>query len=286
MLLFTKADIYTAVDVDTIIPNFIVAGIKGKKGAFDAHEYFSEVPEVVNRPLVKKVWQWVEHKFIPNADIATTVSESLSEVFGKEFGVPFLTIWNVPLLDENVMPKEGEYLLYQGALNKGRGLEQLIEAMKGIDMPLKIAGEGDLSEVLRKQVKELGLQDKIEFLGFVEPGKLDGITAKAYIGLNLLEKNGLSYYYSLANKFFDYMHYGVPSINMNFPEYEMINNKYRISILLDNLTSDNIVKAVNELVVDKEFYKQLQDNCMEARRRYNWQQEEDKLLNLYQKIGK
>ncbi|MFM6952116.1 MAG: glycosyltransferase, partial [Bacteroidota bacterium] len=43
-----------------------------------------------------------------------------------------------------------QFMLYQGALNEGRGLEVLIEAMKSIPCELVLAGEGDLSKALRE----------------------------------------------------------------------------------------------------------------------------------------
>jgi glycosyltransferase involved in cell wall biosynthesis len=176
---------------------------------------------------------------------------------------------------------EGKYLLYQGALNEGRGLEQLIEAMHHIEMPLKIAGEGDLSALLRFLVDEKNLQHKIEFLGFVKPENLSALTANAFLGFNLLENKGKSYYYSLANKFFDYIQAEVPSINMNFPEYAAINKQYEVSILLKELTTPEIINAVNKLQTDKSLYRHLRQQCRLAKKEFNWQQEEKKLLEIY-----
>ena len=46
----------------------------------------------------------------------------------------------------------------------------------------------------------------------LQPEELRLITAEAYIGINLVENNGLSNYLSLANKFFDYIHAGIPQL--------------------------------------------------------------------------
>ncbi len=50
--------------------------------------------------------------------------------------------------------------------------------------------------------------DKIKLHAAVTPEKLKQITPEVYIGINLVENNGLNQYYSLANKFFDYIHAG------------------------------------------------------------------------------
>ena len=55
-LLFTSTDIFLANDTDTLMANFFASFIRRKKLVFDAHEMFPEVPEVINRKIVKNFW--------------------------------------------------------------------------------------------------------------------------------------------------------------------------------------------------------------------------------------
>ncbi len=176
-------------------------------------------------------------------------------------------------------------ILYQGALNEGRGLETAIEAMQKIEgAVLWLAGEGDLSATLREKVAQLGLTQKVHFLGFVLPKELPGITAQAWIGLNLLENKGLSYYYSLANKAFDYIQSGVPSIHVNFPEYRKLNEDWQVFELVDDLEVETLRQAIRKLLNDAPHYQKLQENCRKAAASLNWEQEEFKLLDIYDEI--
>lgn len=281
-LLFFDADIYTAIDLDTIAPVYWASKLKNKKRFFDAHEYFEEVPEVVNRKAVQWVWKTIARIYIPLFHKCYTVSESLANIFNELYDKPFEVIRNVPDYISEENNAEGKYLLYQGALNEGRGLETLIEAMQHVDMPLKIAGEGDLSKHLRIMVIEKNLQHKIEFLGFVKPEDLPDLTRNAFLGFNLLENKGKSYYYSLANKFFDYIQAEIPSINMNFPEYAATNHKYEVSILINELSSQEIINAIQKLINNPALYQKLKAQCKQAKKEYNWQFEKQKLLNIYQ----
>lgn len=285
-LLRQKANIVYAVDLDTIMACFIASVPKGWKRVYDAHEYFTEVPEVVNRPVTQFVWTIVAALFIPLAHLRYTVGQALAEVMGKRYQCTFHVIRNVPpKLETNIVPgQRGDYILYQGALNEGRGLEQLINAMTSIDVPLKIAGEGDLSQQLRVQVQRMGLQDRVEFLGFVKPADLPALTKGAIIGINILENKGQSYYYSLANKYFDYIQAGVPSLNMSFPEYVTLNREHEVAVLIDDLSPETLVKAVNGLIENKEKYNALQQHCIDASAEYNWEKEAEKLLNLYREF--
>ena len=107
------------------------------------------------------------------------------------------------------------------------------------------------------------------------------ITRQAYIGITLFENKGLSNYYSLANRFFDYLHAGIPQIGVNFPVYKIINDKRPIAILLDDTSAKNVASQLNNLLQNKVLYESLQQNCMEVREIFNWQIEEKKLLQFY-----
>jgi len=202
-----------------------------------------------------------------------------------EYYQTFHVIRNVPWLRTTEPIKSPDknaerFILYQGALNEGRGLETLIEAMKGIDMPLYLAGEGGLSRSLRQQVKAAGLSGKIHFLGYVKPQALSTLTAQAFIGYNVLENKGLNYYYSLPNKFFDYMHAGVPILTNDFPEYRRIDENYHVACLIA-LKQDEIIEAVHYLTAYPEVYQRMVNNCLNGSRVFNWNEEEKHLLNLY-----
>ncbi|MCB0588781.1 MAG: glycosyltransferase [Phaeodactylibacter sp.] len=286
-LLATPFDTVCSVDLDTILPGFLASRLKGKTCVYDAHEYFTEVPEVVRRPAVKRIWEWVARFTIPRLKYAYTVGPGLARLLEERFGIPFEVVRNVPLsstrLQKNNNPvHEKPIILYQGALNEGRGLEYAVEAMQEITgAELWLAGEGDLSDSLRDQAREKKLEDKVRFLGFMPPAELQALTPQAHIGLNLLENKGLSYYYSLANKAFDYIQAGVPSINMAFPEYVAIQEKYNVFILLDELSPTLIRQAVIKLMQEKEAYEQLRNNCLQAAKTLNWEKEEAILLGFY-----
>jgi len=284
-LIFCKPDIYLAVDLDTLLPNYLIAKARHKKLVFDSHEYFTEVPEVVDRPLTKHIWECVGSIAVSGADLAYTVGPTLAEIFTKKYGLKFYSILNVPALvrTETIEKPIGKVIFYQGALNIGRGLESLILAMRLVNGELWIAGEGDLSMALREMVKREKLDAKIKFLGFILPKDLPAYTQQARVACNLLEPMGLSYYYSLANKYFDYMHAGVPQICANFPEYKAINSEFEVAVLVSCI-EEEIVLALNNLLEDSDLYERLQNNCSLASQVYNLQNESQKLVQLYQSL--
>jgi glycosyltransferase involved in cell wall biosynthesis len=286
-LLKNRFDIVCGIDLDTILPCYLVSKIKQKVCVYDSHEYFTEVPELLGRPFPKRVWEKIADFVLPKIKYCYTVGSCLADLFEKRYGVPYAVIQNVPFQQTtHYQPVlNNKIILYQGALNAGRGLEAAIEAMQQIEgATLWLAGEGDLSQSLRQQVDNQGLTHKVKFLGFIAPKDLPQLTAQATIGLNLLDNKSLSYYYSLANKFFDYIQHGVPQITMRFPEYEKICLEHHVAELIDDLSVNAIVNALKHLLNDNDYHNHLKINALNAAKIFNWENESKKLIHFYQQI--
>ena len=286
-LLFAPCDAVCSIDLDTLPAGTLATLIRRKKRVFDAHEYFTEVPEVVDRPMVKRFWEWVARCCLPFYRHAYTVGPALAEIFEKRYRLPFGVVRNVPIPRTVPDPGAGVGLFYMGALNEGRGIENLLEAMRHLEgIHLTLAGEGDLSEPLRARARELGVADKVTFLGYTPAEDLHALASRSWLGLNLLENRGLSYYYSLANKFFLSVQAGVPVLTMDFPEYRALNAQYEVAVLLPELSPPAIAAAVKKLLTDKDLYRRLQQNCLAAGKEWNWEKEEKTLLAIWEQVLK
>ncbi len=284
-LLFKKADCICAIDLDTIIPCYLISFMKNTRRVYDAHEYFSQLDEVIRRPAIYRVWHWVEKTLMPRFPNGYTVCKGLADEFKKHYGVDYGIIRNVPLLrDTEYIKPEKKLVFYQGAVNKGRGLDKLVIAMKNVNARLMICGDGNFMHELKRVIKDHDLESKVELTGMLIPEDLRKKTQLAYIAINPFESFGLNQYLSLPNKFFDYIHATVPQVTMNYPEYKHVNDKFRIAVLIDDLEPETISTSINKLLQDDELHNELHNNCIKAREELNWQKEEAKLLGFYEKL--
>lgn len=284
-LLLNKFDIYGAIDTDTLLPNTLISRIKSRKLVFDAHEYFTEVPELKGRKWTQKCWEWTELACIRHTHLCYTVSQSLAKLFTDQHHLTFHVVRNVPLLSETDINIQASHpvILYQGDLNPGRGLEELLECMPHVNATFRIAGDGPIRGKLEQQIRQLGIENKVELLGYIQPDALRKLTAEATIGINLLSDDSVSYRYSLSNKFFNYMHAAIPQICADFPEYQLINAEYQVAEL-SALNTESILKCIEHLMSDSNHYNRLQANCRVARTQFNWQLEEQHLIRLYNEL--
>ena len=298
-LLGQRAAAWACADLDAALPTWLRARLGGQPFVYDAHELFTQVPEVVARPRVQRAWQWVENFIVPRARLRYTVGPALASLFeARHPGCPFAVVRNVPVaaaqspVGDEPLPAANAQpptLLYQGALNVGRGLAELLAAMPQVPARLIICGEGDCSAALRQQAAALGLlaSGQVEFKGYVLPAALRALTAQATVGIMLLENTGLSYYYSLANKFFDYVQAGIPQLCIDFPEYRALNARHEVAELVPDLAPATLAAALARLLPDGypgPRYQQLAANCRRARTEWNWQQEEKTLIQLYRNL--
>jgi len=286
-LLTQKMDCICAIDLDTVLPCLFISKFKNIPKVYDAHEYFTELKEVRTRTFVKQFWLTIEKFAVPKYKYGYTVSEGLAREFEKNYMREYRVIRNLPVLKKlHRVEKENRFLFFQGAVNEARGFEYLIPAMKNVPYKLVICGDGNFMSQLKGLIAQNDVESKIELRGMLLPDELWAIAQRASVGIGLAEKEGLNQFLALPNKFFDYMHAGVPQIAMNYPEYQRINNQFEVAVLLDDLSIEQVSLTINKLMEDDSLLQQMHISCLKAREVYCWGKEETQLIQLYKSLLK
>lgn len=284
-LLTRKMDGLCAIDLDTILPCLFVSKLKGITRIYDAHEFFTELKEVRTRPRVQKFWTRVERFAVPRFASGYTVTQGLADQFKARYNRQYKVIRNLPvLLPLDATVERKEFLVYQGAVNEGRGFEVLIPAMQNIPYKLLICGDGNFMQPLKELIAANGVGSKVAVLGMMLPEELRSVAQQASLGLGLAEREGINQYHALPNKFLEYIHAGLPQLAMNFPEYKKINDPYRIAVLLDELSVDGVARAINETMQNKALLQEMHENALKARECFCWGAEEKILTQFYQQL--
>ena len=281
-LLFVKTDAYCAIDLDTALAVWMASALRGKPRFLDAHELFCEMKEVRTRPMVHHVWKRIEGWIMPRFPLGYTVCSPIAGMLKTEYGVEYTVIRNLPT--RKAIPDQAgkrDFLIYQGAVNEGRSFETLIPAMRDVDLPLHVYGDGNFLEQAKALVKEHGLSQKVLFMGKLRPEELAQVTSSARAGITLFENNGLSNYLSLANRFFDYIQAGIPQLCVDYPSYRELNDRYHLALLISDLSPANLSIALNNLCQDEVLHQVLEAGTREAAKELHWEAEEKTLLAFY-----
>ena len=291
LLLQKQVDLITANDLDTLLASFLAAKWRGKKLLYDSHEYFTEVPELIHRPRTRRIWLRLEHWIFPKLTQVYTVNASLAHMYQSLYGVPVQVIRNVPFPRQFPLVQAEErasILLYQGALNVGRGIELMIQAMTHLpEYQLWIVGRGDIEKSLQAQTHKLGLGKKVLFKGFVPFEQLASLTSQAKLGFSLEEDLGANYRYASPNKVYDYIQATVPVLVSDLPEMRGVVEQYQVGEILaaTERTPEGLAQKIRNMLESPDRYNTYVQHCQKAAQELNWEQEKKQLLHMYQQAS-
>jgi len=290
-LLFKRFDVIVANDLDTLAACYSASRITGKPIVYDSHEYYTEVPELVDRPKVKQIWEQIEKRIVPKLLHCYTVCQSIADIYTEKYSVPFRVVRNVPSFSANIatddafvppFPLNRPVIIYQGAVNLGRGIEEAILSMHQLEnVLLVVIGSGDHLESCRKLVVDEGLSDKVTIIGRVPFDELQKITRFATIGLSVEKDMGLNYRYALPNKLFDYIQSEVPVLASSLPEIRRVVESYSVGLIIDDTTPEMIAEGITKMVTNNDVYQQWKENCHNAKTKLCWENEQEIVKAIY-----
>ena len=296
LLLFSKVDIFHANDLDTLLANYLAAKIRRKPIVYDSHEYFTGVPEIQNKKLVKKTWLTIERWIFPKLKYIFTVNQSIAKLYKEEYDKDLQILRNIPhklqlktlkSKSELNIPEDKDIIITQGAgINIDRGIEETVEAMQYLEnVCLMIIGNGDVIPKLKKRVLELKLENSIIFKGRMPYHEMIQYTQHAQLGLTLDKDTNINYKFSLPNKLFDYIHAGIPILATRIIEVEKIIKKYNIGLFIENHEPKHIAKQIRSALNNEKLKAKWRLNINLAANELHWGFEEKLLKEMYKKIG-
>ncbi|MBM3483763.1 MAG: glycosyltransferase family 4 protein [Alphaproteobacteria bacterium] len=174
--------------------------------------------------------------------------------------------------------EERAIFLYHGILNRGRGIERLLEAFHqdGMNAELVLLGYGPLSpEGLRSD-------RNVHWHPGAPPDCLLNIAASADFGVSMIEPVSLSYEYCLPTKLFDYIMARRPVMVSDTVEQAKLVREFNIGLVVNHKSTEAIRSAVEQLVVrGRSGYEA---GLEEARTRFCWERFETRIRDLHSRL--
>ncbi|HRC67802.1 MAG TPA: glycosyltransferase, partial [Bacteroidales bacterium] len=281
-------------DLDTLLANYLIHLLRKTPLVYDSHEFFTETPEVIHRPLVRGIWLTIERSILPRLEIMITVNQSLADIFHHKYKIPVVSSRNVPELKplevktdrtSLSLPDDKNILILQGSgINIHRGAEELIASLRFLDnVLLLIIGGGDVMPQLKIMAKNLHVNDKIQFFDRMPAEELQNYTMMADIGLSIDKDICPNYHFSLPNKLFDYIHAGLPVLASPLPEIRKIVEHYQVGRIIHGHEPEILANDIQSMLDDKAALNFYRHNCLKARDKLNWENEKQILIPIYAK---
>ena len=276
------SDLYSLVGLRLNSKSFVV---------YDVRDFFDELPSLKNKPFKKIIWKTVEKKCLPFVKTIITTSNKDKEVIKKKFKafthLQYYTIYNYPLLCNhkknnylrskfNINPNN-KILIYQGVIEKGRGvglLIKIISIVKGC--ACVIVGGGPDLLFFKQVVSSLNLKHKVFFHKKVPYVDLLKITLSADVGISFIRPTCKNNIYALPNKIFEYSICGLPVLSSNMPGITTTIKKYNLGKCCNIYNQNHIIDAVKE-ISQKSFLNEKKSLI----KNIAWKSQEEKFLNIF-----
>lgn len=289
-----NADIYHLHD-----PELLWYGIKLKKRnkcvIFDSHE---DLPRQIegrayipkfSRSLISYVLERYEDYCCSKYDAIITATPFINQRFLK-VNDTCANVNNYPFLNEFKSDDKGkirattDHVCYIGAIAKIRGLTQVVQSLVKTNAVLQLAG-GIMPLAYKDELMKTTGWENVNYFGKVSREKVKEILNGSVAGIVtfLPYPNHTN---AQPNKLFEYMSSSIPVIASHYPLWKGIIEKYDAGICVDPENSDEIANAIEYLVNNPSIAKAKGENGRAAIEGvFNWEQEEKKLIDVYENIS-
>lgn len=176
---------------------------------------------------------------------------------------------------------------YVGTIHEHRGLIVAVDAIDSVkpefNVELHVVGDCRYPHLIEKFEKS----DRTVYHGRIPWDELSTEMVKFDLGLALFQPVPAFTYYPGENivKLFEYAGLGIPFLISDFKPLQKFIAVNGGGINVDPTNSSAVAKKIEELILDKNHYRKLsQEGVSMVKDRYNWEAQEDKFLNFYQKI--
>lgn len=297
------------------VPSHVLPVIHPQRSVVTIHDLgFHHYPET--HTLFQNLYlRWSTRHNIRAASRILADSEATRRDLLRTYSVPKERIAVVyPGLDETLAPvREPQaldsvrrrygigkrYLLYVGTLHPRKNLVRLVmafaalvstiegrteaarESWMGTDgrLQLVLAGQrGWLFDEIFKQVRDLGLEGRVVFTGYLPRNDLPAVLsgAQAFVFPSLYEGFGLPVLEAMAC--------GTPVICSNTSSLPEVGGDAALQI--DPLDEEALAAAMHRVIADEELRAKLVERGFERIRRFSWQQCASEVLQVLEEVGR
>ena len=283
-------------DLDALFVAYRVARKYNTPLIYDAQEYY---PGLHTLPRwYRRILEFQEFVLIRKADKVIIVNDAIADLVERKYKIHVdAVILNCPPYEEspqrgniNVRQRLGisedtPIFLYSGALVRHRGIENTVRALKYLEKGvLVILGEGPLKEALVSLIERENLTNRVYFSDFVPHTEVPSFISSTQVGIVPYENVGLNHYLCSPSKLFHYIMAELPIACSDFPFLRKVVLGHEIGAVFNPSDPVSIAQAITYIIEDEERYQAIKRNIKQAKKRFNWDVEGRKFLEIYASV--
>ena len=205
-------------------------------------------------------------------------------------------VMNTPFLSESVIQRllEGNCetpsertvrLVYLGVIREGRGLQSVIRALPTFEktaasVEFRVAGDGPHVPKLKRLAKELGVEEKVTFEGYIDSERVPEFLLSGTIGVVPHELNS-HWENTVPNKLFDYMSAGLPVVATDAPPVRKLIEELGCGAIIPAGASPEAIRDIIIDIVQDDPENMGCQGRQAVRDGFNWTAQAEQLLALF-----
>jgi len=212
----------------------------------DRYQYLKPI---MAKAISEAAFIHVESKL--SADRVKNLScSSLNKIFVSTWGVDTETYRPHQSTSEMPLNTPQKYILSFRSLGPLYRINIIIEAFAILiqeieDVDLVVGGDGPLREELENLTRNLGIEDRVTFTGFIDADQKRTLFSNAQLYVQCPESDGVS----LA--MMEAMSSGLPLVSSNVGETSVLVQSEENGFLVDNPSPENLAKAMLQILNDE-----------------------------------
>lgn len=215
--------------------------------------------------VIERMSKAYRRRELRTADLISVTTKQTAKELTAQYGIdtPITVVPNG--VDVDRFEQTGEdtdpVVIYTGNLGHAQDLESCIKAMQYVEttnVTLRIVGDGDLRDELEQLVDDLGVNDRLEFTGFVDRNRIPTLLSSATVGIAPI-KSDPSLRYAIPTKLYEYMANALPVIAVGTGEIERFVSEAEAGYVADNDPWD-IATKIDTLFSDADHRDQFGEN--------------------------
>lgn len=277
----------------------------------DLHDNMPEVmklyPHLQKFPgkyiISPKKWKQKEEQFIKKADKVISVSPEFLETLATRLPSEKEKLVLVPntirksffeeyTVEESIIEKykNNFVILYLGDTHLRRGLQTAIDSLiklknKIPEVKLVIVGKNTTDTILKKQVKDLQLEEFVDFEGWQNVSLFQSYILASEVCISPLHRN-LQHDVAYANKIFQYMSFAKPLLVSDAIAQKKLIEKVGSGLVHTEKDVEDFSNKVLALYKSKPLRIELGNNGKEfIKNEFCWEETSKKLINLYNNLN-
>lgn len=256
--------------------------------------HYFHVPEFLEKELKKFGWYQFRQVF-DRLDIVATPTKTAANLmkeskFEKNINIVSCGIDLVRFNPKNDgsslkkhynIPRGRKVLLYVGRLDKEKRIETILRAIpqiaKKVDVQFVIAGVGKLRKVFERRARELGIQDRITFTGFVKNADLPNLyrVADLFVIAGIAELQSIVTMEAMAS--------GLPVLAVNKMALPELVHDSENGYLFKDGDSHAIAEKASKIFLDEKLRAQMSEKSLEIIKNHDINKTLEKYESLYLK---